>query len=118
MANQDLGLEIRKLESLPASTTCRRIDFDKAEVRPGFIPNTWFLFVSGQKPWATMIVSLQPLIYIDKPEYWGIEVVGCLSGIGLPQTAPYTVVLDITHVLGKKGVEVMGATRSQTISVP
>jgi len=39
------------------------------------------------------------LIYIIQPEYWRIEVAGCQSGIGLPQTAPYHVAADISHVL-------------------
>jgi hypothetical protein len=88
------------------------------EIVPGFVPKTYFLIVSGIKPWVTMQVQLVPLIYIVQPEYWGIEVVGCQSGIGLPHTAPYTVSLEITHFLGKKGIEVMGATRSEKRDVP
>ena len=65
-----------------------------------------------------MTVQLMPLIYIQQPEYWGIEVVGCQPGIGLPQTEPYHFTLDISHVLGKKGVEVIGATKSKKIDVP
>ena len=64
-----------------------------------------------------MIVELSPLIYIRQPEYWGIEVVGCQNGIGLPQTAPYTVALDITHLLGTKGIEVIGASGRKQLNV-
>jgi hypothetical protein len=110
--------DIATFEALPASATCRRLDFDKIEVRPGIVPNTYFLIVSGTKPWATMEVRLVPLIYIQQPEYWGIEVIGCQSGVGLPVAFPYTVVLDITHFLGKKGIEVIGATRSEKRNVP
>jgi hypothetical protein len=106
------------LEALPPSTACRRINFTSAQVRPGIAPKTYFLVVSGTKPWLTMQVHLTPLIYVRQPEYWGIEVIGCLTGIGLPAEAPYTVHLDITHVLGTKGVEVIGATRSEKINVP
>jgi hypothetical protein len=108
----------RALEALPRSTACRRIDFTNAKVVPGIVPKTYFLIVSGTKPWLTMDVSLTPLIYVRQPDYWGIEVIGCLNGIGLPALAPYTVQLDITHVLGKKGVEVIGAKRSKKIKVP
>ncbi len=110
--------DIQALESLPASKSCRRIDFMNVEIVPGFVPKTHFLIVSGEKPWQTMTVQLVPLIYIDKPDYWGIEVVGCQSGIGLPATGTYVVTLDISGVIGKKGIEVMGASRSEKHDVP
>jgi hypothetical protein len=114
MEQRDLDL----FKKMPPPESCRLIDFDKAVVVPGFIPKTFFLIVSGTKPWVTMDVSLRPRIYIVQPDYWGIEVVGCQSGIGLPQTAPYHVSLEITHVLGKAGIEVIGATNSLKIKVP
>jgi hypothetical protein len=110
--------DIKQFEALPPSTMCRRIDFDKVQIVPGFVPKTFFLIVSGTKPWATMHVQLVPLIYFVQPDYWGIEVVACQTGIGLPHTAPYTVALDITHFLGKKGVEVIGATKTEKHNVP
>ena len=106
------------LEALPQSTACRRINFTNAFIRPGPAPKTYFLVVSGTKPWLTMEVHLTPLIYVRQPEYWGIEVIGCLTGIGLPAEAPYVAHLDITHVLGTKGIEVIGANRSEKINVP
>lgn len=110
--------DIQTLQSLPASDTCRRIDFDSFDVVPGFVPNTFILIVTGKKPWSTMNVQLSPLVYIDRPDYWGIEVIGCQSGIGLPVTAPYTVALDISGVIGTKGIEVIGASRSEKRAVP
>jgi hypothetical protein len=110
--------QLKEFESLPHSSSCRLIDFDKAIIVPGFVPKTFFLIVTGTKPWVTMKVELNPLIYITQPEYWGIEVVGCQSGIGLPQTAPYHVVLDISHLLGTKGIEVIGASSKKQIPVP
>ena len=65
-----------------------------------------------------MKVELVPLVFVQRPDYWGIEVVGCQSGIGLPVKVPYSVVLDITHVLGKHGIEVIGANRKEQIKVP
>jgi hypothetical protein len=111
-------LHLKAFESLPHSSTCRLINFEKADVVPGFAPNTFFLIVAGTKPWATMKVELHPLIYVGKPEYWGIEVVGCQIGIGLPTTAPYHVALDITHLLGTKGIEVIGASSKKQFNVP
>ena len=66
-----------------------------------------------------MEVDLVPVVYIQQPEFWGIEVVGCLpDGIGVPTTAPYIVRINLSGVTGTKGVEVMGATRSEKIEVP
>ena len=109
---------LKAFEALPHSSTCRLIDFDKADVVPGFVSKTFFLIVAGTKPWLTMKVELHPLINIARPEYWGIEVVGCQQGIGLPQTAPYHVALDITHLLGAKGIEVIGASHKKQFNVP
>jgi hypothetical protein len=67
------------------------------------------LVVAGQKPFANMQVSLNPLRYVTQPEYWGIEVVGCMPPIGQPAIVPYVVELDLTGINGKCGVEVIGA---------
>lgn len=65
-----------------------------------------------------MTVELRPLTYIRQPEFWGIEVVGFLPGFGLPVVAPYTVSLPLDGVTGRRGIEVLGATRSEKIEVP
>jgi hypothetical protein len=110
--------DLEAIASLPPSTLCRRITFEHAQVTPGIVPKTWFLIVSGKKPWASMTVELQPLIYVHQPDYWGIEVVGCVSGISLPVEVPYSVWLDISHVIGTQGIEVIGANNSVRIKVP
>lgn len=96
----------------------RLLDFDRAEVRPGFLPKTYFLIVSGRKPYLNMQVHLSPLIYIQKPEFWGIEVIGTLSGIGIPVVTPYHVSIPLQGIIGKKGIEVIGATKKKKIKVP
>ena len=110
--------DLKVLQALPPSAMCRRIEFETAQVVPGFVPKTYFLIVSGKKPWASMKVELVPLIYIAQPDYWGIEVIGCQSGIGLPVLVPYSTVLEVTHVVGRRGIEVIGATTSEKIEVP
>jgi len=104
---------------LSASQSSRRIDFEKAEVRPGIVADTWLLVVSGEAPCFNMEMSLVPLVYVDAPEYWGIEVIGTLPG-GLCMTSvkPFEETLDITPVLGKRGVEVLGARLTERIDVP
>jgi len=104
--------------SAPASASVRLINFTKAWIVPGFLPNTWILVVSGTKPYLNMTVELSPLVYIRRPDYWGIEVVGSLPGIGLPATAPYTVSIPLDSITGTKGIEVIGAKKRQKLPVP
>jgi hypothetical protein len=111
-------MHLKAFEALPHSATCRLIDFEKADVVPGFASKTFFLIVAGIKPWLTLKVELHPLIYVQQPDYWGVEVVACQDGIGQPQSAPYHAQLDITHLLGTKGIEVIGATGRKRFNVP
>ncbi len=109
---------MNKFEELPKAEAYRRIDFEKADLHPGIVPRTFILVVSGTKPYANMEVGLKPLVYIKRPEYWGIEVVGSLPGVGLPTLAPYTVSIPLDSITGTKGIEVIGATRSEKKDVP
>jgi hypothetical protein len=102
----------------PASESFRLIDFTEARVITGIVPGRYILVVSGEKPYLNMEVSLSPRIYIRQPEYWGIEVVGGLPGIGLPATAPYHISLPLDGIVGTKGIEVIGANRSERFDVP
>jgi len=101
----------------PPSGSVRLITFTRAKVVPGIVPCTFFLVVSGTKPYLNMTVELKPLIYIQQPDYWGIEVVGSLHGIGIPVTAPYTVFIPLNHIIGKKGIEAIGANKRQKINI-
>jgi hypothetical protein len=101
----------------PAPQSVRLIDFDRAEVHPGFLPGTYILIVSGIKPYVTMQVSLSPLVYVRQPEYWGIEVLGSLPGMGLPVLAPYTVSLPLGGIQGTVGIEVIGANKTKHIAI-
>lgn len=109
-----------EFEKLPLSESCRRIDFhdDGVQIRPGFVNNTWILIVNGTKPYKNMQVNLVPVTYVRQPEYWQIEVVGCIPGIGLPTLAPYSVFLSLDGVTGTKGIEVVGATKNKRLPVP
>ena len=102
----------------PVAESVRLIDFERAEVRPGFLPGTYILVVSGTKPYLNMQVTLSPLVYVRQPEYWGIEVIGSLPGIGLPALAPYTVSLPLDSIRGSLGIEVIGANQTQLINLP
>jgi len=111
--------QLEALAQLPAPQSCWVIDFEKAEVVVlESFPPQYVLVVSGTKPYMNMKVDLVPLVYIQQPEYWGIEVVGCLPGIGLPATAPYAISLPLAGHMGKEGIEVIGAGQRQKIQVP
>jgi len=107
-----------EFHDLPKAESCRRIDFDRIEIAHGLVKGSWILIVSGTKPYINMRVELMPLIYVQQPEYWGIEVVGCLSGIGLPAIGAYTVSLPLDGITGTKGIEVIGATHSEKRKIP
>ena len=103
--------------AMPASETSRLIDFEKAELHPGFAGG-WVLVVQGEAPYRNMDVRLAPRIYIQQPEYWGIEVVGTLPGGAVPDvTGPYAVALPLEGSMGKNGIEVIGATKSERFDI-
>ncbi|MQS39003.1 hypothetical protein [Streptomyces katsurahamanus] len=105
--------------SLPNPESIRIIDFDVAEIVPiPFGHHSYVLVVSGTKPFLNMRVQLSPRIYIEQPEYWGIEVLGDLSGFGLPALGPYTVTLPLNDLFGSKGIEVIGANTSKKLDRP
>jgi hypothetical protein len=111
--------QLKTYTKLPPPGSSRLINFDLAEiVTLDSFPPRHVLKVTGVKPFLNMEVDLVPLVYIRQPEYWGIEVVGRLRGIGLPAMAPYTVSMPLDGFVGTQGIEVIGATRSQKIGVP
>lgn len=113
-------LTLKEFETLPQPSSCRLIDFDKdrTEIRPGIVSGTYILIVKGTKPFLNMQVNLVPLVYIRQPEYWGIEVTGCLpGGIGLPAIDTYTVILPLNGTIGTEGIEVIGANYSEKMPI-
>lgn len=110
---------LQNFEKLPATKSHRLIDFDTVEILVlESFPPQYVLVVRGKKPYLNMRVSLAPLVYLQQPEFWGIEVVGTLPGIGLPAQAPYTVSISLNGITGTKGIEVIGANKSVKESIP
>ncbi len=112
--------QVSTYNALPKAGSHRLLDFERAEiVTLESFPPQFVLRVMGTKPFLNMEVNLEPLIFVQQPEYWGIEVVGRLpGGIGLPQLAPYDVSIPLSGITGTRGVEVIGATRSERLEVP
>jgi hypothetical protein len=108
---------VAAFNELPQPSSCRLIDFDDVQVIPGTILRTYFLIVKGTKPWVTMDVGLHPLPYATRPDYTAIEVVGRQNGIGLPQAGPYSAVIEFTHLIGTRGIEVIGASVRKKIEI-
>ena len=112
-----------RASATPPAQQCRTIDFTKASVTPiastdPASPSTQYrLTVTGSATSSNVSVKLTPLVYIQQPDYWGIQVIGCSPGVGLPVIRPYTATYDFTGALGKCGIEVVGATRQQRIDL-
>jgi hypothetical protein len=112
-------MSVEAFQKLPASESCRLIEFEKAEVRPGIVSGTYFLVVCGNAPCMNMQVRLEPRVYVRQPEYWGIEVVGCLNGgICLTALRPFMELIPLAGITGTKGIEVIGATDTKTFDIP
>ena len=114
-----------KFESAEQAQSCRilarTIDGTKAEAKvvTGVVNNTYILIVKGKKPYLNMKVFLVPRTYIRVPEYWGIEVLGCISGIALPAVGAYDEFLPLEGLRGTKGIEIIwSGGDTEKIDVP
>ena len=104
----------RPFDSLPFAQACRRVDFDFVEVRePALAGGSQLLLVSGVKAWADLRVTLEALPCRETPEFRVIEVVGRLTGSGLPALVDFSAALPLGGVQGSKGIEIVGATKSE-----
>jgi hypothetical protein len=102
--------QVRAYQDLPKAESQRLIDFEQTAILTleSFLPQ-FLLRVTGTKPFVNMAVELVPLVFVQQPEYWGIEVVGRLpGGIGLPALAPYDVYIPLSGITGTRGVDVIG----------
>ncbi|HEY6252204.1 MAG TPA: hypothetical protein VI685_19795 [Candidatus Angelobacter sp.] len=96
------------------------MDFRKAVVAPGATPGSLVLTVTGDKPREARggaPVKLQPLSYEVQPEYWKVEVLWDTANANVPAIAPFSVSISLDGIRGTKGIEVVGQSRSQKISI-
>jgi hypothetical protein len=96
------------------------LDFRKAVVAPGQAPGSLMLTVSGDKPRDAQrgaAVKLEPVNYKSQPEYWKIEVLWDAANANVPFVTPFTVSIAVDQCRGTKGIEVVGQSRSQKISI-
>jgi hypothetical protein len=105
-------LRIHRLSKHPEPSTVdgtpepRVVAFDTARVVTDRV-----LEVTGTKPFVNLRVDLVPVVYVRQPDFWEIEVVGSLPGIGLPPAVPYTVSMPLGAAMGRCGIEVVGANQ-------
>jgi hypothetical protein len=96
------------------------LDFRKAVVKPGAIAGSFVLTVSGDKPrdaHGGAAVKLEPLTYAEPPEYWKIELLWDSADTVIPIVTPFTVSMPLDQCRGSKGIEVVGQTKRQKISI-
>ena len=96
------------------------LDFRKAVVGKGSTEGSLVLTVSGDKPREARggaVVKLVPLSYSEQPEYWKIEVLWDSADTIVPMVTPFSVSLSLDQIRGAKGIEVVGETKRQKISL-
>lgn len=111
-------MSLREFAAAGPAESVRLIGFHSCEIVGNF-PGGDILIVRGEAPCLNMRIRLSPRIYIDCPEYWGIEVTGSLrGGICLTAIKPYVVSIPLAGIVGYKGIEVIGSRRSERMDVP
>lgn len=97
-------------------TESRRLAFASHEIQHK-ASGRW-LVVKGEAPCLNMQVGLEPFYYIEKPDYWQIELVGSVpGGVCLEAVQPFETAILLDNVLGHKGVELIGRDRSERIDI-
>jgi hypothetical protein len=104
-------------DRLPVAQTWRRLDFDWVSIEAA-TDHVAVVSVGGIKQWLNLRVELVPRCYQTRPEYWGIEVVGALPGYGVQALVDYNVTLALDGIRGARGIEIVGATKSERRLLP
>lgn len=106
-------MPIDVFDRLPLAQTCRLVDFDWVSIEAATPEHGAILVVSGIKHWLNLMVELLPRSYQARPDFWGIEVVGRLSGFGVARLVEYNVAISLESSRGLLGIEVFGATKAE-----
>ncbi len=97
---------------------CGAIDYDTFQVVSGFAGD-YILIVEKKNPNPLINPSLVPREYIDQPDYWEIDLVGCLIGINPPPTRNcWPLSASLAQHMGKKGIKLVGATKTGQWDLP
>ncbi|TCK20608.1 hypothetical protein [Pseudonocardia endophytica] len=102
----------------PPASSSRLVDFNGAVIITlRSFPPQFVLRVDGTVPYESVQVELVPLVYVQRPDYWGIEVVGTMRGPCVAGTTPYLATLPLARTTGTLGIDVIGATRTERIDL-
>jgi hypothetical protein len=94
-------------------------DFDRVEVISSTSePQQYTLLVSGALSSPSIEIDLHPIVYIDRPEYWEVQVVATEVAFLPPPPTYFVAALPLARATGTLGVEVVGATRRMRRDVP
>jgi len=96
-----------------------RLDFDRARIitRRTFPPQH-VLQVVGNAPSADTTVELVPLVYVQQPDYWEVEIIGRSTGVATSAIVDYEVTLPVSQAQGRFGIEVVGTTHTKRLDIP
>ncbi|MCI5140111.1 MAG: hypothetical protein D3922_17260 [Candidatus Electrothrix sp. AR1] len=109
------GDVMKILNRLLYSASCSLVDFDHNDIVPGFVRDSLFLLVSGEKPFRSMEVKLVPSFFDQHFDYWRINVVGFYSEIDQRISYSYFTSICLEGIIGNKGIELVGANHSVKI---
>lgn len=111
-------MSIEQFQALPVAESCRLVTFKEVEVLPPEPPGAATLVVRGTVPCFNMQVTLVPRVYVRCPEYWAIEVIGCLpDGICVTAIKEYEVSRSLAGIIGSRGIEVIGANVTERVEL-
>ena len=115
---KEIIAKVEEFNAFPAAINCRLQNYDNYDLIPVIIDETYFLRVRGVKGWVFMKIELVPLFYVVRPDYWVIDVVGCLSGYDLPKKTKYEtdfIQLTPANGAGTKGIIIREADKETKI---
>lgn len=95
------------------------VDFATAKIETDPTTKVRTLVVKGDTPSASSdgnTVKLEPVHYVVQPDFWRVQVMWDDTNSLFQTLTPYEAKLDLKGASGKKGVEVVGESRSEKIS--
>lgn len=110
--------------SLSKGASGRVIDFETAELRKVPFQDSLYLKVTGQMPVSGFEVKLTPHVYLQQPDYWGIEVTiksnpaKKSESDSTQKDLSFECSVPLIGITGKCGITVIGASMSKQIEIP
>lgn len=98
---------------------CGRIAFESARFEWDRQTGESTLVVSGSMPETPVTVRLRPLVYVTRPRWWHVEVVGCPPEADQQGRGRYELRFEnAERITGHEGVELVGLVRRLKVPDP